>query len=165
MSTARQGARSAIVSFLLCSLALPLLAGGDFWSKKPYQSWNAEETQRIMAESPWATTLKLGGIQSAVFQGSNSGYRGEMEDDPFVSYNMQFRSSLPIRQAEVRSSQIGAHYEKMNDQQRAAFDANAGKFLAGQFPDKVLIAVTFTRMCRTSRVNCGPTGRARAWAS
>lgn len=146
MGVARRGIQSAIVLFLLGCLTLPVLAGGDFWTKKPYQNWSAEETQRITEDSPWATTLKLSGVQAAIFQGdspNNRGYRGEMEADPFVSYNIQFRSALPIRQAEVRSSQIGAHYDKMNAEHKAGFDANAAKYLAAQFPDKVLVSVTF----------------------
>jgi len=135
-----------IASLSLLSLALPVVAMGDFWARKPYQNWSAEETRRMLEESPWSTSLTLGGIQTAVTSGdspNNRGYRGEMETDPSITYILQFRSALPIREAQVRSSQLNSHYEKMNPEQKAAFDASAGKFLAVTFPDSVVVAVTF----------------------
>ncbi len=135
-----------IASLSLICLATPIAAGGDFWAKKTYQNWSAEETRNMLEESPWATSLKLAGVQTVVTSGDaphNSGYRGEMETDPSITYILQFRSALPIREAQVRSSQISSQYDKMNAEQKAAFDANAGKFLAVTFPDRVVVSVTF----------------------
>jgi hypothetical protein len=131
-----------LIAFLsiLC-LAVPLAAMGDFWVKKPYQNWSAEETRRVLEESPWATTLTLGAVQTAT--PSSRSHNAEMETDPSISYILQFRSALPIREAQVRSSQLNSHYDKMNPEQKAAFDANAGKFLGVTFPDRVVVAVTF----------------------
>ena len=128
---------------LLCfCLAVSLTAlAADFWIKKPYQNWSPEETKRMLEDSPWATTLTLGGMQPVA--GVNPGYRGEMETSPTISYTMQFRSARPIREAQVRTSQLNAHYDQMSTEQKAAFDANAGKFLEAAFPDRVLFAVTF----------------------
>jgi hypothetical protein len=139
--------RPLIVPALMVCLAVPFaLAGGDIWVKKPYQQWSAEETQRIMQESPWATTLTLGSVQTAVTGGdapNNHGYRGEMETDPSISYNLQFRSAQPIREAQVRSSELNAKYDAMSSDKKAAFDGSAGKFLAVTFPDRVVVSVTF----------------------
>jgi len=139
--------RVKVVLFLSClTVSLTAWAAADFWVKKPYQNWSADETRRMLEESPWATTLTLGGIQTSVTggdQASNRGYRGEMEADPNVSYNIQFRSAAPIRQAQVRSSQLSSHYDKMSAEQKAAFDHSAEKFLAATFPDRVIVAVTF----------------------
>ena len=147
MKSAPKGCWQLMIAALVFCMAGSLTAaGGDFWAKKPYQQWSAEETQRMMEESPWATTLKLSGIQSAVTSGdspNNRGYRGEMETDPSISYNLQFRSAQPIREAQVRSSQINARYDKMSTEQKAAFDVNAEKFLAVTFPDRVVVSVTF----------------------
>jgi hypothetical protein len=133
------------VLFLAC-LAIPLTAlAAEFWAKKPYQNWSPEETRHMLEESPWATTLSLGGVQTSVIAGdANSGaYRGEMEANPTVSYNIQFRSAAPIREAQVRTSQLNSHYDKMSAEQKTAFDASAGKFLAATFPDRVIVSVTF----------------------
>ena len=99
-----------------------------------------------MEESPWATTLTLSGIQSAITGGdspNNRGYRGDMETDPTISYNVQFRTAQPIREAAVRTAQLSARYDKMNAEQKAAFDGNAAKFLAATFPDRIIVSVTF----------------------
>jgi hypothetical protein len=146
MAGARKRLSRFAVPFLLVCLAATLASGGEFWAKKPYQNWSADEARRIQEESPWATTLTLGGIQSAVTSGdspNNRGYRGEMETDPSISYTLQFRTALPIREAQVRVSQLNSHYDSMKPEQKAAFDAGAGKFLAATFPDRVLVAVTF----------------------
>jgi hypothetical protein len=132
--------------FLIC-LAVPFaLAGSDFWVKKPYQQWSAEETHRMLEESPWATTLTLGSVQTSITSGdspNNRGYRGEMETDPTISYNLQFRSAQPIREAQVRTFQLNSKYDAMSADKKAAFDASAGKFLAVTFPDHVVVSVTF----------------------
>lgn len=137
--------RWATLLLFLC-FVLPLALAAEFWVKKPYQNWSADETQRILEESPWATTLTLGGIRSVmstmgVPTGRSS--EGEMETEPSISYTLQFRSALPIRQAQVRSMQLGSHYDKMTAEQKAAFDKSAERFLAVTFPDRVIVAVTF----------------------
>ena len=142
----RLSARLIPVFLVLVCFAATLAVAADFWVKKPYQNWSADETRNMLEESPWATSYKLGGVQTGVTGGdapTDRGYRGEMETDPFITYNLQFRSALPIRQAQVRSSQLSAHYDKMSAEQKAAFDANAGKFLAVTFPDRVIVSVTF----------------------
>jgi hypothetical protein len=130
-----------VVCLLVCMAVALTAAAADFWAKKPYQSWSAEETQRMMEDSPWATTLTLSGLQNVTGQGANP--RGEMEENPSITYAIQFRSAKPIREAQVRSSQLSAHYDKMSTEQKAAFDASASKFLDATFPDRILVAVTF----------------------
>lgn len=147
MSSLKRRLSSLLVPVSLVCLAATLAAAADFWTKKPYQNWSAEETRNMQEESPWATSLKLGGVQTNITSGdspNNRGNRGEMETDPSITYNLQFRSALPIRQAQVRSSQLSSHYDKMSAEQKAAFDANAGKFLAVTFPDRVVVSVTFS---------------------
>ena len=130
----------------LLFLAVPAIAVGNFWVKKSYEKWSAEETRSIMEESPWATTLTLGGVQTAITSGdapTNRANRGEMETDPSITYVIQFRSAPPIREAQVRSSQLSSHYDKMSSEQKAVFDTSASKFLAVTFPDRVIVSVTF----------------------
>jgi hypothetical protein len=146
MYNLRGGLRRYTVPLLIVCLSVLPALGGDFWTKKPYQNWSAEETRHMLEESPWATTLTLGSVQTSVTGGdapSNRGYRNEMETNPTISYNLQFRSAQPIRQAQVRSSQLNSKYDAMSAEQKAAFDASAGKFLAVTFPDRVVVSVTF----------------------
>jgi hypothetical protein len=140
----RRGFNLRVISLLVISLAVPVAQAGDFWSKKSYEKWSADETRDMLAESPWATTVTLGGLQSnASAPPGAPSYRGEMEENPQIVYTLQFRSALPIREAQVRSSQIGSHYDKMSAEQKASFDANSAKFLATAFHDQVVISVTF----------------------
>jgi hypothetical protein len=132
--------------FLICLTVSLTAVAAEFWVKKPYQNWSADETRRMLEESPWATTYTLSGIQTNAFGNdapSNTGYRGEMEANPTVSYNIQFRSAAPIRRAQVRTSQLNSHYDKMSAEQKAAFDNNAAKFLATAFSDRIIVSVTF----------------------
>lgn len=142
----RRGFYQLIVPALLVCLAMPLALGADFWAKKPYQNWSKEETNRMLEESPWATTLTLGSVQTGITGmggTTGQGYGAEMETNPTISYNLQFQSAEPIREAQVRSSQLNSHYESMSAQQKTAFDTNAGKFLAAKFSDRVVVSVTF----------------------
>ncbi len=146
MLTARRGLYCQIIPLLAVCLAVPAAWGADFWAKKPYQNWSADETRRMLEESPWATTLTLGSVQTSITSGdspNNRGYRGEMETDPSISYNLQFRSAQPIREAQVRTSQLASKYDAMSAEQKGAFDASAGKFLAATFPDRVVVSVTY----------------------
>jgi hypothetical protein len=144
MPTVRRGLYRQIILLLVVCVAA---AGADFWIKKPYQNWSAEETHRILEESPWATTLTLGSVQTSITSGdspTNHSNRGEMETDPTISYNLQFRSAQPIREAQVRTAQLNSKYDKMSAEQKAAFDANSAKFLAVTFPDRVVVSVTYS---------------------
>ena len=135
----------------LCALTLPV-AAEDFWVKKPYQRWSAEETSRMLQDSPWAITqiLRTSSNPSAII-GNNPttgpavlpGLESEGQVDPAISYIIQIRSAAPIREAMVRSSQLRAHYGAMSSDQKTAFDVNAEKFLAASFPESILVTVSF----------------------
>ena len=140
MVTLRRRFWRLIVPLLLNCLAVPLAAAKeDFWSKKPYQNWSAEETRRLLEDSPWATTYTLTGIQPDITSGGGVP-GGEMEANPSITYTLQFRSARPIREAQVRSSQLSSHYDAMSVEQKSAFDANARKFLAVTLPDRQSLA-------------------------
>ncbi|MFZ0759321.1 MAG: hypothetical protein WAM69_05160 [Candidatus Sulfotelmatobacter sp.] len=146
MFTVKRGVRRKIVALLLVCLASLAAFGADFWTKKPYQHWSADETRRMLEESPWATTISVAAIETSVTSGdspNNRSYRGEMETNPVISYNLQFRSAEPIREALVRSSELDSKYDKMSAEQKAAFDSSAGRFLAVTFPDRIVVSVTF----------------------
>jgi len=146
MLTVKRGLYRQIIPLLAVCLAVPAALGADFWAKKPYQNWSADETRRMLEESPWATTLKLGSVQTSITSGdspNNKGSHGEMETDPTVSYNLQFRSAQPIREAQVRTPQLNSKYDAMSAEQKTAFDAGANKFLAATFPDRVVVSVTY----------------------
>jgi hypothetical protein len=144
MLTARRGLYCQIIPLLVVCVAVSAAWGADFWAKKPYQNWSADETRRMLEESPWATTHTLASVRTGTTNsGANRGYRPDMETDPSISYNLQFRSAQPIREAQVRTSQLASKYDAMSAEQKATFDASAGKFLAATFPDRVVVSVTY----------------------
>lgn len=51
MADDRQQFRLSTVLLTVC-LLVALAGASDFWTKKPYQNWSADETQRMLAESP-----------------------------------------------------------------------------------------------------------------
>ena len=147
MPTVRRGLCRPIIPLLVVCLTVLTASGADFWIKKPYQNWSADETHHILEESPWATTLTLGSVQTSITSGdspNNHGNRGEMETDPSISYNLQFRSAQPIREAQVRTAQLNSKYDKMSAEQKTAFDANSAKFLGVTFPDRVVVSATYS---------------------
>lgn len=131
--------RKAVLTFICLAMPLAVWAA-DFWDTKPYQNWSAKETQRMMEDSPWAATVTVSGPWSNVVSVDPNTTRGY---DPEMSYILQFRSALPIRKAQVRLQQLDLHYDGMTAEERAAFEANASKYLAATFPDRVLVSVTF----------------------
>jgi hypothetical protein len=140
-----RGFYKLVARLLLICLVASVAEGADFWVKKPYQNWSAEEVQQMLSDSPWARPVTLA-HPAARFSGGRDGAReGGVDQEllPSITYTLQFRSARPIREAQVRSSQLKSHYDKMSPEQKAAFDANADKFLAVTFPDRVVVSVTF----------------------
>ena len=134
---------------VLYGLVATLAVGEDFWLKKNYRQWSAEETRRLLEDSPWATSLTLSSalnVAPAISGGAAQTaptYASDSVSEPTIVYQIQFRSAAPVREAMVRSSQLLSRYDAMSVDQQAAFDANASKFLAVTFPDRVVVSVTF----------------------
>jgi hypothetical protein len=115
-----------------------LLAGiafaGGFWEKEKYTDWNAEDIQKLMADSPWAKTFEVslkgfggppGGLTTGMNMGGSGGEGGGegggggagrggrggvMSPSPAgpsgTSVSMRWRSALPLRQAIARHAAL-----------------------------------------------------------
>ncbi len=125
----------------------------DFW-KKPYQKWSADETAKLLEESPWAQSKTIG---QTVINTPSRGSGGnptqaqiagsvevQNETSPQVKYVLQLRSALPVREAIVRQGDLRAGYDKMSAAQQQAGDANAQKYLAGNYADRIVVYVIVT---------------------
>jgi hypothetical protein len=139
--------RFSIMLAVLCFTAASA-SDKDFWVTKPYQQWSAEETAKMLKESPWAITTTLSAAVNPSTQiGSPTGpaitrdYESNGQVDPSVTYNVRLCSARPLREAIVRSSELGAHYDSMTSAQKLSFDAQANKFLAVSFDDRVAVCV------------------------
>jgi hypothetical protein len=63
---------------------------------------------------------------------------------PFIKYQVQFRSALPVRQAIVRQMQIVNKYESLSPEQRQAFDKQAEGFMNSIPENAVVVSVTYS---------------------
>ena len=152
------------------AVALTILLGsiaaaqeGDFWQKKQYRKWSEAECHRMLEGSPWAKTHTLAQVYIEPLQSPSSSRSTDpfqlpdpvtgpvtsstadraREQRPKISYVVQFRSALPVRQAMVRMMQIKQNYDQMPSDGKQTFDQNAERFLAKNLSDTVVIYVTF----------------------
>ena len=47
---------TSLLLLLLATLVRDPLMAGDFWNEKPFTQWSAEETLKLLSESPWCKT-------------------------------------------------------------------------------------------------------------
>ena len=126
---------------LLLFVCLYCLSGAAFAQKtweKPFQKWNKDEAFKILSDSPWAQSYQAESASAQLQSGREQNDQrilGRAEtgrvtrllgNQPVV---IRFQSALPIRQALVRLQQIQSGYDKMNEEQRAKFDAGVKEFL------------------------------------
>lgn len=80
-----------------------------FWVKKEYTQWSRSEIEMLASNSPWSQLV---------------GNSNNFQETAISSYfTVRLRSALPIRQSIVRLRQFEERYDKMNEKQKADFDA------------------------------------------
>jgi hypothetical protein len=137
----------------LLVIGLSALFAADFWEKKTYYEWSDKECAKMLTDSPWAWELKL---LSEVDLSKSDATEGQQ----YISYLIQLRSALPIRQAMVRQGQIANKYDSLSNDQKQAFDKNVEAFLNADYSDKVVINVAYST--NIQRLNLD---MMRAWQS
>ena len=117
----------------------------DFWVKKDWKQWSKDECEKILQDSPWTmkwAKSQMGSSQMPGVSGANAeGAAGEKT--PEMHYYVQLQSSLPVREAVVRRSQIDQKYDKMTEAQKKDFDTKAGALLSRNYDDVISIHVTY----------------------
>jgi hypothetical protein len=117
----------------------------DFWIKKDWKQWSKDECAKILQDSPWShkwAKSQMGSSQMPGVSGANAeGAAGEKT--PEMHYSVELQSSLPIREAAVRLSQIGNKYDKMTDSQKKEFDSKADAILNRNYDDVIWIHVSY----------------------
>jgi hypothetical protein len=117
----------------------------DFWVKKDWKQWSKDECNKLLQDSPWSrkwAKSQMGSTQMPGVSGANAeGASGEKT--PEMHYNVELQSSLPIREAVIRLSQINQKYDKMTAAEKKEFDAKAETFLNGNYDDVIRVHVTF----------------------
>src|SRR5690349_2110622 len=94
-------------ALILFVVAVFTVSADDFWVKKDWKQWSKDDCNKMLQDSPWAkkwsqshvTDIKMAGVTAADSEGAT-------EKAPEMHYYIQLRSSLPVREATVRFSQI-----------------------------------------------------------
>jgi hypothetical protein len=131
--------------FLAAGLAIagPAYAQGP-WAKKDWKRWSADECKKVLEDSPWARRLVQSNPKVADFATRTRGTQGTgSEDELAVSYNVQFRSALPIREAVVRQLLIQNRYDQMEAPQKEAMEKQVKGFLDRDYSDVVVVHVVY----------------------
>lgn len=129
---------------LLLFICLCYLSNVSFAQKtweKPFQKWSREDAIKILSTSPWAQTYQStsgasGAAQQQINreQGQSVNSGGSNPRSVARSFGpapvvIRLHSALPVRQALVRLQQISAGYDKMDEKQKAQFEAASKTFL------------------------------------
>ncbi len=127
-------------------LLLSVLAAGalaqEFWTKKPYQEWSPKECRKVLEDSPWARQHLLSRVLIESLTAAPSDRA--RENNPRVTYTIQFRSARPVRQALVRERQIAMEYDSLSAEQRAGFDKDAETFLSQSFAETIVVLAEYS---------------------
>ena len=122
--------------------------GADFWEKKDYKEWKAKECSKMLTDSPWAQDFTE--MDSQLQESARTSDDGQQF---YVKYQARFDSALPIRQAQVRQMQLLQNYESLGSEQKKQMDQSAEAFLAKQFPDAIIVFVTYGTNSQTANMN------------
>ncbi len=110
---------SRTVLFLLAAILLFGLSAvlGQVWAKKDYKEWAPKDCEKVLADSPWAKTMK--------YYGSGLGTAGTDGGQAFTEYTVQLFSALPIRQAMVQGKLL------------------PDSFLTADYADQVIVRIKY----------------------
>ena len=133
-----------VILIVACSVAF----AADFWENKEYKKWSLKECQKMLTDSPWSKDLTLQelGLQRSA-KASDDGRQF------YIKYQVQFASALPIRQAQVRQSMIAQNYDEFDADLKKQADQNAEAFLSKQFPDAIIVFVTYETNSQNQNMN------------
>ncbi len=137
-STSLKNVYGALSLLVMIVFSLPGARGADFWEKKEYKEWSDKDCRKMLQDSPWAekheaTSIDVNAADATSADGA----------PPYVRYNVQLRSALPIRQAIVRQTQIANDYDKLSAEQQQAIDNQTDSFLNTSYEDYIVAYITY----------------------
>jgi hypothetical protein len=132
--------RSTGILFFALFILFAIPTQAQKYLDKPFTSWSRENAMDVLTESPWAkmnqnmTAAASADMREAARSQSDNRLagqeRGRTERSGGVAPVIaRLHSAAPIRQALVRLNQIGAGYDKMDAEKKAAFDESAKRLL------------------------------------
>jgi len=90
--------RRTIVICAFLALGAGAVLAADFWESKKFPEWSDKEVARMLHDSPWAKTFKVG------LEGFGRVTKvNDQKVGPELTFTMCWHTALPIRQARARS--------------------------------------------------------------
>jgi hypothetical protein len=135
ISSGNQAALLFMLIFIICTVTAA--ATKDFWEKKEYKEWSEKDCRKMLEDSPWAK----------IYEVRSTGYIPLTTSDvqhPFIRYQVQFRSALPVREAIVRQTQIENNYDDLSAKQQKTDDKQTDPFLNANYDNYVVVYVSYT---------------------
>jgi len=129
----------------LFTIVLPAasLAQGP-WAKKDWKQWSKEDCKKVLEDSPWAQRWTHSDEKMANFATRRSGTSGVgSESELAVSYLVQFRSALPVREAVVRQVLLANQYDLLDPEKKEAIRKQTDPFLNRSYDDVIVVHVTY----------------------
>jgi hypothetical protein len=124
-------------------LTAAALSAQPFWVKKKYTAWSKGDVKNMLENSPWTGSYAFNAMVLETLQTSTPDSRAR-ESQPWIRYDVQIHSALPIRQALVRQEQLALKYDQLPPEKRELFDQDSAKYLGAAFPETVLIHVRYS---------------------
>jgi hypothetical protein len=138
---------SSRLNYIICfSLPILLLAGvlaapkGEFWETKDYREWTQKECAKMLEDSPWAKQLKW----QKTMQSDKDDAATLGGDSPYINYQAQLNTALPIRQAIIRQQQLANKYDSLSAEQKQQFDKNADTYLSAIPGDTIIVKINYS---------------------
>ena len=149
--------KATFLTLVLFIVGLTSPAFGQKFLQKPYTEWSLDEVKKLLNEAPWSNQYQSeqGLMASTVEQsqreqadnrlsGADRGNLGRGNVPAPVI--IQLYSALPLRQALVRTRQLGAKYDKLNPEDKAKFDASTAATLnCSLCKDYYIVTLTKTK--------------------
>ncbi|MFN7944894.1 MAG: hypothetical protein U0Z53_06050 [Blastocatellia bacterium] len=130
----------ALLTVLLTGFVLA--QSKEFWQTRDYRQWTEKECRKLLDNSPWAQDHTINSTYIEPLQTQSSDRARERNTQ--MTYHVQFRSALPVRQALVRLQQLSSKYDQMPPEQKQEFDQRAARLLEANFADIVAVHVSYS---------------------
>jgi hypothetical protein len=134
ISSGNQAALLFMLTFIICTVTTA--ASKDFWEKKEYKEWSEKDCRKMLEDSPWAKKYEI--------RSRGGSFAATDGRPPFIWYQVQFRSALPVREAIVRQTQIENNYDDLSAEQQQTNDKQTDPFLNANYDNHVVVYVSYT---------------------
>lgn len=142
---------------ILCIL-IPVVAlfgspgENSFWNKKDFSLWSQKECQKLLENSPWSTRYVVSPqVMSPANKGDSFGVNEDRFEPPIVSYSVQLRSAVPMRNALARQMMISREHDNLSYEKKQQMDEEIQDLLSDKPLDKVVFHIKVTTSAISTR--------------